>query len=63
MNILYEDMFPHPLKIVLADTRRDVIEMQDAGRRLDDVFRGLTGAGEAVVPGHGEVLITAGAVL
>lgn len=37
--------------------------MQHTGGWLDDVLGGLALAGEAVVPGHGKVLIAAAAVL
>lgn len=37
--------------------------MQHCRRRLDDVFGGLSGAAEAVVSGHGKVLVAAAAVL
>lgn len=37
--------------------------MEDGGRRLDDVLGGLSCAAEAIVPGHGEVLVAAAAVL
>lgn len=37
--------------------------MQHRGRGLDDVFGRLPGAAEAVVPGHGKVLVAAAAVL
>lgn len=53
----------HPLQVVFTDAGRHVVEVQHTRRRLDDVLGGLTGAGEAVVAGHGEVLVAAGAVL
>lgn len=37
--------------------------MQHSGGRLDDVLGRLAHAAEAVVPGHGEVLVAAAAVL
>lgn len=36
--------------------------MQHCRRRLDNVLGGLSSAAEAVVPGHGEVLVAAAAV-
>lgn len=60
---IYQTEEPYPQQLFLRYTRRDVVVVQHRRWRLDDVFGGLPGAAEAVVPGHGEVLIAAAAVL
>lgn len=46
---------------MLAESGRSVVEVQDGGRRLDDVPTALRTA-EAVVPGQTEVLVAAAAI-
>lgn len=53
----------HPEELLLGYAGRNVVVVQHCRRRLDDVLGGLPGAAEAVVPGHGEVLVAAAAVV
>jgi len=54
---------PYPQQVLLGYARGNIVVVQHCRRRLDDVFGGLSGAAEAVVPRHGEVLVAAAAVL
>lgn len=48
-------------QLLLGEGRRGVVEVQDGGRRLDDVSVAVSAA-EAVVSGQAEVLVAAAAV-
>lgn len=49
------------MQLVLAESGRGIVKVQDGGRRLDDVPAALRAA-EAVVSGQTEVLVAAAAV-